>query len=475
MVPPAQIDEDLAILSHYSDCVRTYSVANGLDKVPEIAQRHGLKVLQGVWVYTDPQKNRDQISTAVGLANKFPDVIRAVIVGNEVLLRGEMSATALMGVIREVKSQITQPVTYADVWEYWLRYSDVQNAVDFVTVHILPYWEDFPIPAKQAGAHVESIYKRVAAAFPGKQVLIGELGWPAEGRMREGARPSPSNQARVIQDALAFGQRDNVHINVIEAFDQPWKRALEGSTGAYWGLFNRATKAPKFVFGGAVSDHPFWPRQAVAGILLAAATFAAAWAAGRGKNARATSWVLIAALAFLPAVLLGWSLERIPIESYSAGGWLRSLALLATATAAPILCAAACAVDHSLPSFAALLGGGRPTRNGMQVALGGVFLIVLVLAVEEALGLVFDPRYRDIVFAPLTGAMLPFLMLSFRMPRPAGPRAMAETAAAALLAAAAVYIVFNESFANWQAVWFGGALLGFAIILVRARDAPSSE
>jgi glucan 1,3-beta-glucosidase len=184
---------------------------------------------------------------------------------------------------------------------------------------------------------------------------------------------------------------------------------------------------------------------------------------------------LIAALAFLPAVLFGWTLERIPIESYSAGGWLRSLALAAIAMAASIACAAACAAGRGLPTFAGLLGGRRRRPDGMRAALGGIFLVLLVLAVEEALGLVFDPRYRDIVFAPLTGAMLPFLMLSFSVPRPVGPRAMAESAAAVLLAAAAVYIVFNESFANWQAVWFGAALIGLSVTLARARDAPSSE
>lgn len=474
MVPPVQIDEDLAILSRYTDCVRTYSVANGLDKVPEIAQRYGLKVLQGVWVYADPQRSRYQISTAVDLAKRFPDVIRAVIVGNEVLLRGEMSATTLMGVIRQVKSQITQPVTYADVWEYWLRYSDVQNAVDFVTVHILPYWEDVPIPAAQAGAHVADIYRRVATAFPGKQILIGELGWPAEGRMRAGARPSPSNQARVIQDALAVGKRDDVHINIVEAFDQPWKRALEGSTGAYWGLFDRTTKAPKFTFGGAVSDHPHWLLQALAGVLLAAAAFGAAWFTARGKSAVRSLWLLTAGLTFLPAVLFGWTLERIPIESYTGGSWVRSLALAATAAAAPIICAAACSGGCGLPSFATVLGRGS-RLDGLRIVLGGIFLVLVVLAVEEALGLVFDPRYRDITFAPLTGAMLPFLMLSLVVRRVSGSRARAETAAAALLAACAVYIVFNESFANWQAVWFGSALLGLAITLVRARDVPSLE
>ncbi len=185
------------------------------------------------------------------------------------LLRGEMSATDLAAIIREVKSQVSMPVTYADVWEFWLRYSDLQNAVDFVTIHILPYWEDFPLPASLAAAHVDAIRKKVAAAIPNKEIVIGEVGWPSAGRMREAARPSPSNQARVIEETLALAQRENFRVNVIEAFDQPWKRWLEGAVGGYWGIFDRATQAPKFSFGGAVSDHPHWLMQAGAGMLLA--------------------------------------------------------------------------------------------------------------------------------------------------------------------------------------------------------------
>ena len=219
-----QIDEDLTLLSRYTDCVRTYSVDNGLDQIAAIAQRHGMKVLQGIWLSHKPDENRRQIATAIALAKKYPDVIRAIVVGNEVLLRGDMSVTDLAAIIREVKAQVSQPVTYADVWEFWLRYSDLQSAVDFVTIHILPYWEDFPLPASLAAAHVDAIRKKVAAAIPNKEIVIGEVGWPSEGRMREGARPSPSNQARVIEETVALAQRENFRVNVIEAFDQPWKR-----------------------------------------------------------------------------------------------------------------------------------------------------------------------------------------------------------------------------------------------------------
>ncbi len=81
---------------------------------------------------------------------------------------------------------------------------------------------------------LDAIRRKVAAAFPGKEVFIGEVGWPSEGRMREGALPSRINQARVIQDVLALAERENFRVNVIEAYDQPWKRALEGTVGGHW-------------------------------------------------------------------------------------------------------------------------------------------------------------------------------------------------------------------------------------------------
>ena len=94
------------------------------------------------------------------------------------------------------------PVTYADVWEYWLRYREIYNVVDFITIHILPYWEDFPVRAKFAATHVNVIRQRMAVTFPGKEILIGETGWPSEGRMREAALPSRTNQARVVSEIL---------------------------------------------------------------------------------------------------------------------------------------------------------------------------------------------------------------------------------------------------------------------------------
>jgi exo-beta-1,3-glucanase (GH17 family) len=479
-IDPRQIEEDLVRLKPLTDCIRTYSVDHGLDQIPEIAGRHGMKVMLGLWLSGLPDLSRHQVETAVALARRFPEVIQAIVVGNEVLLRGEMSAPDLANTIRAVKAQVSMPVTYADVWEFWLRYREIASAVDFITIHILPYWEDFPIPVQGAAAHVRSIRSEVAAAFPNREILIGEFGWPSAGRMREGALPSRANQARVVQEVLAQAKRDNYRVNVIEAFDQPWKRQLEGTVGGHWGLYDAYDRQAKFSWGTAVSNHPGWRWQAGGGVALAAAMFAAALAARRGTAAPAGSglWLAIAAMAFVSGTLIGWTVENIPLESLTGGDWLRSLAWAAVALLAPVACAAAAASGTTTPSFALMLGrnADRP-RRPLSLLLGALLIVLAVLAMQAALGLVFDPRYRDFPFAPLTGGAFPFLLVAARRlfvapPDPKRSYPAAEVAAAAMLGLSAIYIVFNETIANWQALWFCAGLIALAVTLVRAPDAP---
>jgi exo-beta-1,3-glucanase (GH17 family) len=472
-IAASQIDEDLALLASVTRCVRTYSTDVGLDQVPEIARRHGLKVIQGLWLSSLPARNALEIETAIELANRYPDVVSAVVVGNEVLLRGEMTQADLLAFIRQVKSRVQVPVTYADVWEFWLRNPAILDAVDFVTIHILPYWEDLPIAAKDAGAHIDSIRKKVAAEFPGKEILIGETGWPSMGRMREGALPSAVNQAQVMHDILTLARREGFRVNLIEAFDQPWKRFLEGTVGGHWGLYDADSRRIKFVWGGAVSDHPAWPWQAAAGVIMALLTFLAAAMGARKRVVSERDWLAICAIALAPGVLIGWAVANAPLESLGLGGWLRSLPLVAVAVAAPLITAASVGAGISIPSFAEILGhrSETPARGSLHFALGAVLVVIGVLATERALGLTFDPRYRDFGFAPLTAAVVPYLVLTVRRPS-VGMRGTAEMAMAITLALCAAFIVFNETVANWQALWCSGALLLLALTLARVRAAP---
>jgi exo-beta-1,3-glucanase (GH17 family) len=473
MIPAAQIDDDLARLSQITDCVRTYSVDFGLDQIAGIASKYGLKVMQGLWLSSHPAKNSYQIETAIALANKYPETIRAVVVGNEVLLRGDMTATDLARTIREVKARVHVPVTYADVWEFWLRNSDVANVVDFVTIHILPYWEDFPISASQAGEHVDTIRRQVVNAFPRKEVLIGEVGWPSAGRMREGALPSPANQAKVIQDVLALGKRENFRVNVIEAFDQPWKRALEGTVGGHWGLLDAYSRTPKFGWAQAVSNHPRWIWQGFGGILLAVFVVGAA-AGARTVDTTIPQWLGVTLNAFVGGALIGWTIENIPLESLGVAGWARSLVLAAVALLAPIILSMAIMRRRFVPSFAQLLGPRAQRVDEPLTRLAAfILLVVMLLAFVVALGLVFDPRYRDFPFAPLTAAILPFVVHGLLIGRPKGARSVAEISAACVLAPSVVYIAFNESFANWQSLWVCAVLAALAFNLALVRDAQS--
>jgi exo-beta-1,3-glucanase (GH17 family) len=473
-----QIAQDLAQLAKISDCVRTYSIENGLDQVPALAAKAGLKVMQGIWLGSNRLKNATQISTAVRLSKEYPGVITSLVVGNEVLLRGEMTTTDLANLIRSVKAQVSVPVTYADVWEYWLRYREIYEVVDFVTIHILPYWEDFPIRAKFAATHVNLIRQRMAVTFPGKEILIGETGWPSQGRMREGALPSRTNQARVVSEILQIAKTENFRVNLIEAYDQPWKRQLEGTVGGFWGLFNSERREVKYPPGEPISNYPLWKWQMSAGLLLSVIVFVSAGATTRRRpwTPRLTSWIAVGVTATSAGILLGIAADKMFFESYGIGGWLQWGALLAAGIAASIFGANAIISGRALPTFLDLFGPrGEGERLAASMRLLGLSLVVTALiASETALGFMFDPRYKDFPYASLTMAVVPFAGLLLNRPQ-VGQRPIAEAVFAGLLTIAAGYVGYNEGPDNWQSMWTCAVYVLFAITLWQARAAQSPK
>ena len=288
-ISQAQIRHDLALLAERFDCVRTYSVGQGLDYVPEAAAELDLEVLLGVWIGWTDADNDKELTRAIELAHERPEVIRALVVGNEVLLRQEQPPEKLRAYIKRAREESGVPVTYADVWEFWLKNRLLENEVDFVTAHILPYWEDEPQSIDDAVAHARSVMHRLGESFE-KPILIGETGWPSAGRHRNASAPGLVNQARYIREFLQAASDNGWNYNLIEAFDQPWKRVLEGTVGGNWGLYNSDLQA-KFAFSGPVAERQdgWLPLFAALGGMLLFCLLAAGAAKGAAGDASASA------------------------------------------------------------------------------------------------------------------------------------------------------------------------------------------
>lgn len=287
-----QIEADLKALSLVTNCVRTYSVSQGLDYVPQAAQQLGMKVKLGAWISWTDADNQRELALAVKQANQFSDTVTTIIVGNEVLLRGEQPESQLRKYLQWARAHTQTPLTYAEVWEFWLKHPALEQDVDVVTVHILPYWEDLPVAIEQAVSHTTAVMDKLQFAFK-KPLFIGETGWPSQGRQRFGAKPSVVNQARYVREFVQAAQARQWQYNIIEAVDQPWKRGLEGTVGGYWGIYDSDLQAKFPLQGGVAERHDGWWPVFAAGLL---ALLAGAWArkCRLGKSKQAL-WVLAGA------------------------------------------------------------------------------------------------------------------------------------------------------------------------------------
>jgi len=260
-----QIDGDLKLLSRYTSRVRTYSMLQN-PQLPRLAEKYGLKVMAGAWIDRRLDNNEKEIDTLIAQARHYPGTINRVIVGNEVLLRNDISPDDLMAYLDRVRAALHQPVSTAEPWHIWEKYPELVQHVDFITVHLFPYWNG--IARKDAIADALARYNHLKQLYPGKPIVVGEIGWPSNGDRFQYATPSVSNEAIFLRDWFNVAKRDHIDYYIMEAFDQPWKEQLAGRTEAYWGMFN-ADRQLKFPFTGPVTEDTAWPWKALAASLLA--------------------------------------------------------------------------------------------------------------------------------------------------------------------------------------------------------------
>ncbi len=261
----AEIDRDLTLLKGQVRRVRSYSSADGLEVIPKLAQQHGLRVTAGAWLDTRKAKNAEEIRNLIHNARHYTNVER-LIVGNEALLRGDLSVAELTQYLRQVRAATYVPVSTAEPWHVWIKHPELAKEVDYIAIHVLPYWEG--VPAEEAVTWALARYKQVKAAFPGKPVVFGEVGWPSDGNRFKHAQASLINQARFIREFLHLAQREGLDYFIMEAFDQNWKKQAEGTVGRHWGIYD-VDRQPKFAMTGTVVDNPLWGWEAAVSALLA--------------------------------------------------------------------------------------------------------------------------------------------------------------------------------------------------------------
>lgn len=466
---PQRIDQDFAQLSAITDCVRIYSTGNGLDASLPLARKYGMKILMGIWIGRSLEANEEEIASAERLAKQYPDAIKALIVGNEVLLRGEQQPADLAAYVRRVKADTGLPVTYADVTDFWLKApQELVDAVDFVTIHILPYWENNPVSAEAGVAYLKSVEEDAARILHGKRIFIGETGFPSAGRQRDEAAPSLVAQARYLREFMAYASAIDLDYNLIEAFDQPWKRALEGTAGGAWGVFTTDRHA-KFNWQGPVSNYPDWPYRAA--LCTGIALLLLLWMAARGTldNLKIGAAAGVIAGACATSLLLqiehSWVAMRSPFEA-TIEALLFAQTLMLLACLLPELTRAREAATPQ--AFAQVLASLFKPSFTREHLLGFIQLLSICTALAVSLALVFDQRYRDFPVAAYAPAALGFVLLYLTSGQKAPTTDRREEALlATALIACALTIAISEGPQNIHALAWCGLNLAFALPFIR--------
>ncbi len=260
-----EIEEDVRTVAPYVRSIRSYGATNGLESIPAAAKKYGLWVTMGSWYGTNAKENMAELNSLVELTNKNRNINR-ILVGNEAILRGDISVDEMVDMIHWIKRRVKVQVSTAEPWHVWLKNPRLAAAVDFITIHTLPYWEGKP--ANEAVAYALQRYDEVHTAFPSKHILIGEIGWPSKGQWIYGAEPSQVNQARFIRDFLNIATERKLDYIIVEAFDQAWKWEIEGTVGTGWGIWDNH-RQQKFPLFGNVNERRNWPQACLIAMLLA--------------------------------------------------------------------------------------------------------------------------------------------------------------------------------------------------------------
>ena len=234
-VTAEQIRARMSMLAPHASWIRTFSCTRGNEMSPGIAKELGLNSMVGVWIDDDLERNEIEMQNGIEIAKRGEAGILAI--GNEVLLREEMSEDELIAYIERAKAEVDVPVGYVDAYFLFENHPRVAAACDVLLVNCYPFWEGYPI--EHAHIYMREMYRRAQRVANGKKVIIAETGWPNVGTRDRGAEPSRINAMKYFIDAVEWTREEGIDLFYFAGFDEAWKVAKEGDVGAYWGLWDK--------------------------------------------------------------------------------------------------------------------------------------------------------------------------------------------------------------------------------------------
>ena len=238
-----QIRERLAFIQPHVCWIRTFSCSEGNELIPAIAKENGLKTMVGVWLDDNREQNEIELANAIEIANAgHADILG---VGNEVLLRGDLTEDELIDYIERAKQSVSGvDVGYVDAYFEFEVHPRVTEACEVILANCYPFWEG--CPAEHALLYMKEMYRRAQRAGNGKKVIVSETGWPNLGTAEQGAVPSLKNAIKYFIDTFQWAEEDGIEVFYFSSFDETWKVDAERDVGAYWGLWDKDGN-PKYV------------------------------------------------------------------------------------------------------------------------------------------------------------------------------------------------------------------------------------
>lgn len=231
----AQIRERLEVLRPHVDWIRTFSCREGNERTPGLAHEMGLKTMVGVELGPNRAHNEEELRNGIALAQAGEVDILAV--GNEVLLREDLTPDELVDYIERARAAVRDvPVSYVDAYFLFEQHPTVTAACDVLLINCYPFWEKCPL--EHSLGHMQEMVRRAFAVADGKRVIISETGWPSAGSPFGPAIPGEDEALTYFLNAVEWTRRAGIDLFYFAGFDESWKVDAEGDVGAHWGLWH---------------------------------------------------------------------------------------------------------------------------------------------------------------------------------------------------------------------------------------------